>query len=59
MNDEDFVDAEEGDTGGGWDVDDDDLDLPADLDIAVDVGGVGEGYFVPPTKGDEMLILVV
>jgi len=50
IDDEDFVDAEDGDAGGGWDVDDD-LDLPPDLDVDLDVGGEGEGYFVPPTKG--------
>nr|CAB3232867.1 coatomer subunit alpha [Phallusia mammillata] len=49
---EEFEDAEEGeDTGGGWDVDDDDLELPADLDIAPDDGSHGEGFFVAPTKG--------
>lgn len=35
--------------GGGWDVDDD-LELPADLDVGPTTDG-GEGYFVPPTKG--------
>eukprot|EP00794_Sanderia_malayensis_P012655 gene12655-13955_t len=36
--------------GGGWDVGDDDLELPADMDIGLPSEG-GEGYFVPPTKG--------
>ena len=41
----------------GWDVDDDDLDLPTDLEPASNLtgtdrsGGDDEGYFVPPTKG--------
>ncbi|XP_041377788.1 coatomer subunit alpha-like [Gigantopelta aegis] len=40
-----------GDTaGGGWDVGDEDLELPADLDIGP-TPGTEEGYFVPPTKG--------
>ena len=55
VDDEDFADAEEGETGGGWDVDDEDLDLPPDLEITVDVGG-GEGFFVPPTKGEMIII---
>ncbi|XP_014673558.1 PREDICTED: coatomer subunit alpha-like [Priapulus caudatus] len=38
--------------GGGWDVGDDDLELPADLDLVLADGGGGEeGYFVPPTQG--------
>ena len=37
--------------GGGWDVGDDDLELPADLDVGPAATGGGEGYFVPPTKG--------
>lgn len=62
--DDDFksVDGDDvaaGDGEGGWDVDDEDLDLPADLDpgassgLAAGEGGAGEddGYFVPPTKG--------
>ncbi|XP_076809045.1 coatomer subunit alpha-like [Clavelina lepadiformis] len=52
VEDDEFADAEEGETeGGGWDVDDDDLELPPDLDVTVDVSGEGEGYFVAPTKG--------
>ena len=41
----------------GWDVDDDDLELPMDLEPAPSKGGARgdddgeEGYFVPPTKG--------
>ena len=40
----------------GWDVDDDDLDLPTDLEPAsnltgTDRSGEDDGYFVPPTKG--------
>ena len=43
----------------GWDVDDDDLELPPDLDPATGGGGAAakgedgedEGYFAPPTKG--------
>ncbi|XP_022308214.2 coatomer subunit alpha-like [Crassostrea virginica] len=38
--------------GGGWDVGDDDLELPPDLDVGPAAGGGGEeGFFVPPTKG--------
>ncbi|RUS90316.1 hypothetical protein EGW08_001914 [Elysia chlorotica] len=38
--------------GGGWDVGDDDLELPPDLDVGPAATGAGEeGYFVPPTKG--------
>jgi len=57
---DEFADAEEGDSGegGGWDVDDD-LDLPPDLDIAPDVGGEGEGFFVAPTKGTALESLSV
>lgn len=38
---------------GGWDVDEEDLDLPADLEpsIATVAADDNEGYFVPPTKG--------
>lgn len=55
---DDFQDAEEGDgaAGGGWDVDDDDLELPADLDIAPDDGAHGEGFFVAPTKGKFLVV---
>lgn len=45
---------DEGDDGegGGWDVDDDDLELPADLDLPdILASEGGDGYFVPPTKG--------
>ncbi|KAJ8876168.1 hypothetical protein PR048_024077 [Dryococelus australis] len=36
--------------GGGWDVGDEDLDLPPELEGSA--GSTGEeGYFVPPTKG--------
>ncbi|XP_062521183.1 coatomer subunit alpha-like [Corticium candelabrum] len=34
--------------GGGWDAGDDDLELP---DLELGSSTVGEGYFVPPTKG--------
>ncbi|XP_077985035.1 coatomer subunit alpha-like isoform X2 [Glandiceps talaboti] len=46
-------DEDKDEEGGGWDVGDDDLELPADLDIGpLPTGGSGEdGYFVPPTKG--------
>ncbi|XP_047126355.1 coatomer subunit alpha isoform X1 [Hydra vulgaris] len=36
--------------GSGWDVGDDDLELPKDLDIAPVSGG--EDFYVPPTKGN-------
>ncbi|XP_033632852.1 coatomer subunit alpha-like [Asterias rubens] len=41
------------DEDGGWDVGDDDLELPADLEIAGGpmAGSGEEGYFVPPVKG--------
>ncbi|XP_077868363.1 coatomer subunit alpha-like isoform X2 [Saccoglossus kowalevskii] len=46
------IDDEGGDEeGGGWDVGDDDLELPADLDIGPVPTGGDEGYYVPPTKG--------
>jgi len=38
--------------GGGWDVDDDDLELPADLDVPAAGGEGGEGYYTPPTPGN-------
>ncbi|XP_076455879.1 coatomer subunit alpha-like [Babylonia areolata] len=38
--------------GGAWDVEDEDLELPPDLDMGAAATGTGEeGYFVPPTKG--------
>ncbi|KAK2573204.1 Coatomer subunit alpha [Acropora cervicornis] len=37
--------------GGGWDVGDEDLVLPADLDVGLASGTGDEGYFVPPVKG--------
>jgi hypothetical protein len=50
LDDEALVGATE--EGGGWDVGDDDLELPPDLDVGPAAGGGGEeGYFVPPTKG--------
>ena len=36
--------------GGDWDVDDD-LELPADLELPSTPTAGGEGYFIPPTKG--------
>eukprot|EP00095_Tigriopus_kingsejongensis_P002882 maker-scaffold52_size450388-snap-gene-3.20 protein:Tk02882 transcript:maker-scaffold52_size450388-snap-gene-3.20-mRNA-1 annotation:"coatomer subunit alpha isoform 11" len=54
------ADGEEGpgEGDGGWDVDDGDLELPAELDGGtgsnVNTGATGdedEGYFAPPTKG--------
>lgn len=45
------MDGADDDEGGGWDVDDDDLELPADLDLPDMPASEGEGYFVPPTKG--------
>ncbi|TRY70317.1 hypothetical protein TCAL_08254 [Tigriopus californicus] len=44
--------------GGGWDVDDEDLDLPTDLEpSAANINASGgdddhAGYFAPPTKGN-------
>lgn len=40
-----------GGEGGGWDVDDGDLELPPDLDVGTVAPTGEEGYFVPPTKG--------
>lgn len=37
--------------GGGWDVDDDDLELPPDLDVGPVSATEGE-YYVPPTRGN-------
>lgn len=38
--------------GGAWDVEDEDLELPADLELAGPATGIGEeGFFVPPSKG--------
>ncbi|XP_046405576.1 coatomer subunit alpha [Ischnura elegans] len=36
--------------GGGWDVGDEDLELPPELEGST-AGSAEEGYFVPPTKG--------
>merc|ERR1712142_554064 len=51
-----FKDAEEeiviDEEGGGWDVGDDDLELPPDLDVGpISSGGEAGDYYVPPTKG--------
>ncbi|XP_015755385.1 PREDICTED: coatomer subunit alpha-like [Acropora digitifera] len=52
-----FDDGADGDVlggdeeGGGWDVGDEDLVLPADLDVGLASGTGDEGYFVPPVKG--------
>ena len=35
--------------GSGWGSDDDDLDIPDDIDIGPET--IGDGSFVPPTKG--------
>lgn len=40
-----------GDEEGGWDVGDEDLVLPPDLDVGPVSGAGDEGYFVPPVKG--------
>uniref|UniRef100_T1J5P8 Coatomer subunit alpha n=1 Tax=Strigamia maritima TaxID=126957 RepID=T1J5P8_STRMM len=37
--------------GSGWDVGDDDLELPMDLDVGLVAAGGDEAYFVPPTRG--------
>ena len=44
--------AESGDEEGGWEVGDEDLELPSDLSVAAH-GGDDEdrGYYVPPTRG--------
>ncbi|XP_072049664.1 coatomer subunit alpha-like [Amphiura filiformis] len=45
--------GDDDDGEGGWDVGDDDLELPPDLDIGSGpmIGTGEEGYYVPPTKG--------
>ena len=35
-------------------MDDDDLELPPDLDVGP-INAGGEGYFVPPTKGKDII----
>ena len=35
--------------GGGWDAEDD-LELPADVEVSASAGG-DDGYFVAPTRG--------
>ncbi|KAG1700924.1 Coatomer subunit alpha [Nymphon striatum] len=51
LDDEALV-GEKGGDEGGWDIGDDDLELPPDLDVGPTATGSGEeGYFVPPTKG--------
>ncbi|GAB6033480.1 hypothetical protein CHUAL_013365 [Chamberlinius hualienensis] len=47
--DDDIV-AVSAEGGGGWDVGDDDLELPPELEVNASTSG-NEGYFVPPTKG--------
>ncbi|KAJ9580844.1 hypothetical protein L9F63_023975, partial [Diploptera punctata] len=40
--------------GSGWDVGDEDLVLPPELESSI-AGGPDDGYFVPPTKGHSQL----
>ncbi|EDV25681.1 uncharacterized protein TRIADDRAFT_24616 [Trichoplax adhaerens] len=55
-----FVDEDEiagdgeDDEEGGWDIGDEDLELPPDLEV-VEPTSAEEGYFVPPTKGVSQL----
>jgi coatomer protein complex subunit alpha (xenin) len=54
----DNEDGEAGAAGGkGWDVDDDELDIPSDLPV-IDTGGSGgdneQGFFVAPTRGQSL-----
>jgi coatomer protein complex subunit alpha (xenin) len=53
VKDDEFKDAKEEGDGDGWAPDDDDLELPADLEpTPAETGGEGEdGYFVAPTRG--------
>lgn len=37
-------------SGGGWDVGDEDLEIPPEL-VSSHLASNEEGYFVPPTKG--------
>jgi len=46
--------VEHSDVGGGWDVGDEDLVLPPELESTV-VPGADDGYFVPPTRGPSQL----
>uniref|UniRef100_A0A1B6DMQ1 Coatomer subunit alpha n=1 Tax=Clastoptera arizonana TaxID=38151 RepID=A0A1B6DMQ1_9HEMI len=39
-----------GEDGGGWDVGDEDLELPPEL-ATENIAPSGEGYFIPPNKG--------
>jgi len=53
---DDFKDAEEGSDaeGDGWAADDDDLEIPPELQatpVKEDVGGQDDGYFVAPVRG--------
>lgn len=50
MLDIDNEEAVGGEDGEGWDVDDDELELPPDLDVGP-AASTDEGYFVPPTRG--------
>lgn len=61
IDDEDKIDGEDGvegedgeDKGKGWDVDDAELDIPADLNVPSTPTATGDdsaGFFVPPTRG--------
>jgi coatomer protein complex subunit alpha (xenin) len=41
---------------GGWDVGDEDLELPPDMEGVASTGG-DEAYFVPPTKGTPQTVV--
>lgn len=50
--------SEAGGGGTGWDVGDDDLDLPPDSELGPTTTASGEeGYFVPPTKGVAQMLV--
>ena len=49
-----MLSVERSDVGGGWDVGDEDLVLPPELESTV-VPGADDGYFVPPTRGPSQL----
>lgn len=52
--DEDGVPAEGGD--GGWDVEDEDIELPAGLEVGASGSGTEVGSYVPPTKGTSQAV---
>jgi coatomer subunit alpha len=58
VKDQEFTEAnEEAEGGKGWDVDDAELEIPADLNVPsveANAGDEGEGFFVAPTRGTSL-----